>query len=60
MKYDPTYFETSVLGVLVPSTLSTDLCLRHGATLAAAEVIRALHNHGHPLTPGKYICKWCI
>lgn len=52
MKYDAAYFETTVMGMVLPSTLSTDLSLRHGATLASAEVIRALHEHKYPLTPG--------
>lgn len=60
MKYDPEYFETTVLGILLPSTLSPELSLRHGAALAAAEVIRALHDCGHPLTPGEGLMKWRI
>jgi hypothetical protein len=52
VKYDAAYFETTVMGMVLPSTLSTDLSLRHGATLASAEVIRALHEQKYPLTPG--------
>ncbi|KAG0570729.1 hypothetical protein KC19_6G183600 [Ceratodon purpureus] len=51
VKYDPEYFEATVLGILLPSTLSPELSLRHGAALAAAEVVRALHDCGHQLTP---------
>ncbi|CAK9217775.1 unnamed protein product [Sphagnum troendelagicum] len=51
VKYDAAYFETTVMGMVLPSTLSTDLSLRHGATLASAEVIRALYEHKYPLTP---------
>ena len=57
MKYDPGYFETTVLGVLLPSTLSPELSLRHGAALAAAEVIRALHDCGYQLAPGEGLTK---
>uniref|UniRef100_A0A7I4D1R8 Tubulin-specific chaperone D n=1 Tax=Physcomitrium patens TaxID=3218 RepID=A0A7I4D1R8_PHYPA len=53
VKYDPGYFETTVLGTLLPWTLSPDLGLRHGAALAAAEVIRALHECGYPLKPDR-------
>ncbi|XP_021756292.1 tubulin-folding cofactor D-like [Chenopodium quinoa] len=49
VSYDPEHFANSVLGKIIPSTLSTDLCMRHGATLAAGEVVLALHklNHTH-------------
>jgi hypothetical protein len=53
VKYDPEYFETTVLGILLPYTLSPELSLRHGAAIATAEVIRALHDCGHQLTPGE-------
>lgn len=51
VKYDPEYFETTVLSILLPSTLSPELSLRHGAALATAEVIQALHDCGQQLTP---------
>ncbi|CAM6128397.1 unnamed protein product [Calypogeia fissa] len=53
VKYDAAYFEGPVLDILVPWTLSSDLGQRHGATLATAEIIRALHQCGFPLTAGK-------
>ncbi|KAF5184838.1 Tubulin-specific chaperone d [Thalictrum thalictroides] len=43
VKYDPGYFAEFVLEKLVPRSLSSDLCMRHGATLAAGEVVLALH-----------------
>ncbi|KAK7848916.1 tubulin-folding cofactor d [Quercus suber] len=43
VKYDPEYFADSVVEKIVPCTLSTDLCMRHGATLAAGELVLALH-----------------
>ena len=39
---------------LIPSTLSTDLCMRHGATLAAGELILALHRCDYVLSSGWY------
>ncbi|PKA48420.1 hypothetical protein AXF42_Ash020938 [Apostasia shenzhenica] len=42
-KHDPDYFVGSVLEKLVPCTLSTDLCMRHGATLATGELTLRLH-----------------
>ncbi|XP_064945169.1 tubulin-folding cofactor D-like isoform X2 [Musa acuminata AAA Group] len=45
-KYDPNYFADYVLGKLIPSTLSSDLCTRHGATLAAGELLLTLHQNG--------------
>ncbi|KAL0725356.1 hypothetical protein Bca4012_039955 [Brassica carinata] len=47
VKYEPEYFVKYVLEKLIPCTLSTDLCMRHGATLAAGEVVLALHQCGY-------------
>ncbi|XP_042435932.1 tubulin-folding cofactor D-like isoform X2 [Zingiber officinale] len=52
-KYDPEYFADHVLGKLIPSTLSSDLCTRHGATLAIGELILALHSHGFVFSADK-------
>ncbi|KAL5728185.1 hypothetical protein ACHQM5_001298 [Ranunculus cassubicifolius] len=53
VKYDPGYFEDFVLDKLIPCTLSSDLCMRHGATLAAGELVLALHKSGLALSPDK-------
>ncbi|XP_057955692.1 tubulin-folding cofactor D isoform X2 [Malania oleifera] len=53
VKYDSDYFANFVLGNLIPSTLSPDLCTRHGATLAAGELILALHQCGSVLSSDK-------
>ncbi|EFJ25897.1 hypothetical protein SELMODRAFT_413196 [Selaginella moellendorffii] len=53
VKYDPELFETKILGSLGSWSLSADLNLRHGATLAAAEVTRALHECGFKLSAEK-------
>ncbi|CAH9148224.1 unnamed protein product [Cuscuta epithymum] len=50
VKYDPEYFVEAILKNLIPRTLSTDLCMRHGATLALGEVILALHKCGYRLS----------
>ncbi|EOA23407.1 hypothetical protein CARUB_v10016587mg [Capsella rubella] len=50
VKYEPKHFANYVLEKLVPCTLSTDLCMRHGATLAAGEVVLALHQCGYVLS----------
>lgn len=50
VKYEPEYFVNYVLEKLIPCTLSTDLCMRHGATLAAGEVVLALHQCGYVLS----------
>ncbi|KAJ4774444.1 Tubulin-specific chaperone D [Rhynchospora pubera] len=42
-KYEPDYFAGYVLEKLIPLTLSSDLCTRHGATLAAGELTMTLH-----------------
>ncbi|KAL3695132.1 hypothetical protein R1sor_008783 [Riccia sorocarpa] len=52
-KYDVSYFAGHVLDTLVPRTLSADLCQRHGATLAVAEVIKALHELSFKLSADK-------
>lgn len=54
VKYEPNHFANYVLEKLVPCTLSTDLCMRHGATLAAGEVVLALHQCGYLLSTGWY------
>ncbi|KAK9143260.1 hypothetical protein Syun_012660 [Stephania yunnanensis] len=43
VKYDPGYFTDFVLEKVIPGTLSSDLCMRHGATIAAGELVLALH-----------------
>ncbi|KAL2892431.1 Tubulin-folding cofactor D [Bienertia sinuspersici] len=53
VNYDPEHFANSVLDLVIPSTLSTDLCTRHGATLAAAEVVSALHQCNHILSKAR-------
>ncbi|XP_074263177.1 tubulin-folding cofactor D [Silene latifolia] len=53
VKYDPEYFANSALEKIMPSTLSTDLCMRHGATLAAGEVVLGLHICGYTLSADK-------
>ncbi|XP_060182158.1 tubulin-folding cofactor D-like [Lycium barbarum] len=50
-KYDPRYFAGTILGKLLPCTLSSDLCMCHGATLAVGEVILALHECDYVLSP---------
>ncbi|XP_077235475.1 ARM repeat superfamily protein [Tasmannia lanceolata] len=45
-KYELEYFADVVLERLIPCTLSSDLCMRHGATLAAGEVVLSLHKCG--------------
>ncbi|WZY87537.1 hypothetical protein YC2023_044272 [Brassica napus] len=52
VKYEPEYFVNYVLEKLIPCTLSTDLCMRHGATLAAGEVVLAVHQCGYVLSAG--------
>ncbi|PON37698.1 Coatomer beta subunit [Trema orientale] len=54
VKYDPVYFADSVLEKLIPCTLSSDLCMRHGSTLAVGELVLALHHCDYALTSG-----WC-
>ncbi|THG09795.1 hypothetical protein TEA_010571 [Camellia sinensis var. sinensis] len=50
VKYDPEYFANYVLEKLITCTLSSDLCMRHGSTLAAGEVVFALHQHDYALS----------
>ncbi|CAN1308050.1 Tubulin-folding cofactor D [Linum perenne] len=54
VKYDPQYFERFVLEKLIPFTLSSDLCVRHGAILASGEVVLALHQCQYTLTTATY------
>ena len=61
VQYDMDYFAGHALEKLVPCTLSSDLCTRHGATLAAGEIALKLHQLGFVLTTGKcpyldYVC----
>ncbi|OMP00615.1 Armadillo-like helical [Corchorus olitorius] len=53
VKYDAAYFANFVLEKLIPLTLSSDLCTRHGATLAAGELVLALHHCGYDLPSDK-------
>ncbi|KAJ6675528.1 BETA-TUBULIN COFACTOR D [Salix viminalis] len=53
VKYDPEHFASSVLEKLIPFTLSSDLCMRHGATLATAEIVLALHQFDYALATEK-------
>ncbi|GMP61852.1 hypothetical protein CsSME_00024154 [Camellia sinensis var. sinensis] len=50
VKYDPEYFANYVLEKLITCTLSSDLCMRHGSTIAAGEVVFALHQHDYALS----------
>ncbi|XP_023729243.1 tubulin-folding cofactor D [Lactuca sativa] len=49
VKYDPEYSANFALEKLIPCTLASDLCMRHGATLAVGELVLALHNCGYAL-----------
>ncbi|KAK6260823.1 Tubulin-specific chaperone D [Theobroma cacao] len=49
VRYDAAYFANFVLEKLIPFTLSSDLCTRHGATLAAGELVLAIHQCGYDL-----------
>ncbi|KAK1420140.1 hypothetical protein QVD17_21492 [Tagetes erecta] len=53
VKYDPEYSANFVLEKLIPCTLATDLCMRHGATLAVGELVLALKNCGYTLPNDK-------
>ncbi|KAI8027363.1 Tubulin-folding cofactor D [Camellia lanceoleosa] len=53
VKYDPEYFVNYVLEKLITCTLSSDLCMRHGSTLAPGEVVFALHRHDYTLSIDK-------
>ncbi|KAJ1294898.1 hypothetical protein BS78_01G181200 [Paspalum vaginatum] len=50
VQYDMEYFGGHALEKLVPLTLSSDLCTRHGATLAAGEVALKLYQLGFTFT----------
>lgn len=52
VKYDPDYSANFILEKVIPCTLSSDLCMRHGATLAAGELVLALHKCGYILSTG--------
>ena len=52
VNYDPEYYANIVLDKIIPSTLSADLYMRHGATLAAGEVVLALHKRNYSLSSG--------
>ncbi|KAK1326064.1 hypothetical protein QJS10_CPA01g02700 [Acorus calamus] len=45
-KYDQYYFADNIIERLIPCTLSPDLCMRHGATLASGELVLSLHQCG--------------
>ncbi|KAL3814931.1 hypothetical protein ACJIZ3_016199 [Penstemon smallii] len=53
VNFEPEYFANSVFEKLVPCTLSSDLCMRHGATLALGELILALHEQNYALSTDK-------
>lgn len=53
VKYDPEYFANFVLEKLIPCTLSSDLCMRHGATLAAGELVFALFKCDYAISTGR-------
>ncbi|GAB4861905.1 hypothetical protein Ancab_037161 [Ancistrocladus abbreviatus] len=53
VKYNPEYFAISVMDKIIPCTVSTDLCVRHGATLAAGELALALHQCHYVLSTEK-------
>uniref|UniRef100_A0A0E0R173 Uncharacterized protein n=1 Tax=Oryza rufipogon TaxID=4529 RepID=A0A0E0R173_ORYRU len=52
VQYDMNYFAGYALEKLVPCTLSSDLCTRHGATLAAGEIALKLYQLGFTFTTG--------
>ncbi|TKY50779.1 Tubulin-folding cofactor D [Spatholobus suberectus] len=53
VKYDPQYFASTVMEKLIPCTLSSDLCMRHGATLATGELVLALQQCNFALPADK-------
>ncbi|KAM1285817.1 hypothetical protein EV1_028362 [Malus domestica] len=53
VKYDPEYLINYAVEKIIPCTLSSDLCMRHGATLAAGELVLALHKCGYALSADK-------
>lgn len=52
VKFEPEYFANVILEKLVPCTLSSDLCMRHGGTLATGELVLALYKHNYALSTG--------
>lgn len=52
VKYYPQYFASAVMEKLIPCTLSSDLCMRHGATLATGELVLALHQCNYAIPSG--------
>ena len=56
VKYNPENFANFVLEKLIPHTLSSDLCMRHGATLAAGELVLALYRCDYALSAGTECC----
>lgn len=56
VKYDPEYFANYALDKIIPCTLSSDLCMRHGATLATGELVLALHQCDYALSADKQKC----
>jgi tubulin-specific chaperone D len=55
VKYDPQYFASAVMEKLIPCTLSSDLCMRQGATLATGELVFALHQCNYVLPSGCHL-----
>jgi hypothetical protein len=53
VKEDPEYSANFLLEKLIPSTLSSDLCMRHGSTLAAGELVLSLYKSGYSLSQDK-------
>ncbi|KAM1026785.1 hypothetical protein ACFX2A_040629 [Malus domestica] len=53
VKYDHDYLANYAVEKIIPCTLSSDLCMRHGATLAAGELVLALHKCGYALSADK-------
>ncbi|GAV78658.1 TFCD_C domain-containing protein [Cephalotus follicularis] len=53
VRYESEYFANYVLDKLIPCTLSFDLCMRHGATLAAGEIILVLNQCDYILSTDK-------
>ncbi|XP_052192957.1 tubulin-folding cofactor D [Diospyros lotus] len=53
VKYNPENFANFVLEKLIPCTLSSDLCMRHGATLAAGELVLASYRCDYALSAEK-------
>ncbi|KAL8542768.1 hypothetical protein ACS0TY_003596 [Phlomoides rotata] len=60
VKFEPENFANVILEKLVPCTLSSDLCMRHGATLAIGEVVLALHKHNYAISTGGEIMRLAV